>query len=113
MTTKGPKLKIQPFDMHGDRLDMGKRFEKWMDRFERELEYNGVSTEENSRVARMALLIYVGSDVEDLHDTLPDPVKPEGETDAQWTEYKKSKVKLVNYFSPIKCRDDAAKTRGR
>ena len=107
MTTKGPKLKIQPFDMHGDRLDMGKRFEKWMDRFERELEYNGVSTEENSRVARMALLIYVGSDVEDLHETLPDPVKPEGETDAQWTEYKKSKVKLVNYFSPIKCNDYA------
>lgn len=55
----------------------------------------------------MALLIYVVSDVEDLHDTLHDPVNPEWETDAQGTKYKKSKVKLVNYFSTIKGNDYA------
>ncbi|CAB3977109.1 Hypothetical predicted protein [Paramuricea clavata] len=35
--TKGPKLKVLPFDPHGDRLDLGKRWEKWFERFERDL----------------------------------------------------------------------------
>ena len=37
MARKGPKLKILPFDTHGDRLDLGKRWERWMERFERDL----------------------------------------------------------------------------
>ena len=73
-------MKIQSFDVHGDRLDMGKRFEKWIERFERDMEYNGCSPDDvaNAKKAQMALLIYAGNDVEDLHDTLPDPLKPEG-----------------------------------
>ena len=55
----------------------------------------------------MALLIYAGTEVEDLHDTLPDPVKPEGMTNAQWTDYEKSKLKLRLYFSPKQCNDFA------
>ena len=87
MMSKGPKLKIQPCDVHGDRLDLGKRFEKWLERFERELKYNWCSPETvtNADMAQMALLIYAGSDVEDLHDSLPEPVKPEGVTDVNWT----------------------------
>eukprot|EP00794_Sanderia_malayensis_P016534 gene16534-18212_t len=93
-STKGPKLKVLPFDLHGDRLDLGKRWDKWFERFERDLKYNGCDPSEKPNVARMALLIYAGTDVEDLHDTLPDPVKPEGMTNAQWTDYEKSKLKL-------------------
>ena len=55
----------------------------------------------------MALLIYAGTEVEDLHDTLPVPVKPEGITTAQWTVYEKSKMKLKLYFSPKQCNDFA------
>ena len=107
--SKGPKLKIQPFDVHGDRLDLGKRFEKWIERFERDMEYNGCPPDiaANAKKAQMALLIYAGNEVEDLHDTLPDPMKPEGITNEEWTSYAKSKAKLLNYFSPKKCNDYA------
>ena len=107
MATKGPKLKVLPFDPHGDRLDLGKRWEKWVERFERDLKYNGCDPSEQPEVARMALLIYAGTEVEDLHDTLPVPVKPEGITTAQWTVYEKSKLKLKLYFSPKQCNDFA------
>ena len=107
MATKGPKLKVLPFDPHGDRLDLGKRWEKWVERFERDLKYNGCDPSEQPEVARMALLIYAGTEVEDLHDTLPVPVKPEDITTAQWTVYEKSKLKLKLYFSPKQCNDFA------
>lgn len=55
----------------------------------------------------MALLIYAGSEVEDIHDTLPTPVKPEGVTEANWTEYRKSKEKLNTYFLPQRSNDFA------
>ena len=55
----------------------------------------------------MALLISAGTEVEDLHDTLPVPVKPEGMTAARWTEYEKSKLKLKLHFSPEQCNDFA------
>ena len=107
--SKGPKLKIQLFDVHGDRLDLAKRFEKWIERFERDMEYNRFFPDiaANGKKARLALLIYAGNEVEDLHDTLPDPMKPEGITNEEWTSYAKSKAKLLNYFSPKKCNDYA------
>ena len=105
MATKGLKLKVLPFDPYGDRLDLGKRWEKWVERFERDLKYNGCDPSEQPEVARMALLIYAGTEVEDLHDTLPVPVKPEGITTAQWTVYEKSKLKLKLYFLPKQCND--------
>ena len=42
-----------------------------MERFERDLKYNGCDPDEagNSQTAQMALLIYAGSQVEDIHDT--------------------------------------------
>ncbi len=92
--SKGPKLKTLPFEPHGDRLDLGKRWEKWLDRFERELRYNGVDEKVNAEVAQMALLIYVGHEVEDIHDSLPEPVKPEGTADADWNAYYKSQGQI-------------------
>ena len=65
----------------------------------------GCDPSEQPEVARMALLIYAGTEVEDLHDTLPVPVKPEGITTAQWRVYEKSKLKLKLYFSPKQCND--------
>ena len=71
------------------------------------IKYNGCDPKEQPEVAKMALLIYAGTEVEDLHDTLPVPVKPEGITTAQWTVYEKSKLKLKLYFSPKQCNDFA------
>ena len=90
------------FDPHSDRLDLGKRWKKWLERFERELKYNGIdpASPEKSEVAQMALLIYSGQYVEDIHDSLPTPVKPEGMADINWTDYAKSKEKLNVYFLP-------------
>ena len=65
MSSKGPKLKVLPFDPHGDRLDLGKRWEKWFERFERDLKYNGCDPSKTPEIAKMALLIYAGTEVED------------------------------------------------
>lgn len=106
-TQKGPKLKTGPFEVHGSRLDLGKRWQKWLTRFERELKYSGVKLTTDSEIAQMALLIYVGTEAEEIHDSLPEPVKPETVADAQWTEYSKSVSKLSSYFLPQQSNDFA------
>ena len=85
MATKGPKLKILPIDPHGDRLNFGKRWERWLERFERDLKYNGCDPDkaEDSEIAQMALLIYAGIPVEDIHDSLPSSTRPSGVTSEQ------------------------------
>jgi hypothetical protein len=55
----------------------------------------------------MALLIYAGTEVEDLHDTLPEPGRPEGTEKENWTAYEQSKTKLKIHFSPKQCNDFA------
>jgi hypothetical protein len=55
----------------------------------------------------MALLIYAGTEVEDLHDTLPEPGRPEGTEEENWTAYEQSKTKLKIHFSPKQCNDFA------
>ena len=109
MATKGPKLKITPFDPHGDRLNLGKRWERWLERFERDLKYNGCdpSDNDNNETAQMALLIYAGPQVEDIHDSLPSPTKPASVSTADWTDYRQSKTKLNQYFLPQKSNDFA------
>lgn len=109
MATKGSKLKITPFDPHGDRLNLGKRWERWLERFERDLKYNGCdpSDKENSETAQMALLIYAGPQVEDIHDSLPSPTKPASVNTTDWTDYRQSKTKLNQYFLPQKSNDFA------
>ena len=96
---KGPKLRIPPFDHEGDRFAVGSQWKKWIDRFERELCYNGLSitSTQHADLCQMALLIHVGPRVEEIHDSLPSPVPPLGET---WTVYQKSKQKLAAYFQP-------------
>ena len=61
---------------------MGRKWEKWVERFERELKYKGIylSSNDNSAMSQMALLIYAGTEVEGLHDTLPAPITPENMT---------------------------------
>ena len=67
MAAKGPKLKVLPFDMTGDRLSLGRRWKKWLERFERDLLYNGVdpADKDSSGLYQMALLMHVGGAVED------------------------------------------------
>ena len=107
--SRGPKLKIGLFDPYGDRLDLGKRWEKWIERFERDLKYNRVNPDlpTSSDTAQMALLIYAGPEVEDIHDSLPDPVKPETVSADNWTEYRKTKEKLNIHFLPQRSNDFA------
>ena len=100
-------MKLEQFNIHGDRLDLGRQFEKWLERFERELKYNGCDPAEKPDTARMALLIYGGTDIEDIHDTIPDPTKPEGLDATLWTTYKISRTKLLTHFTPRKCNDFA------
>ena len=109
MATKGPKLKILPIDPHGDRLNLGKRWERWLERFERDLKYNGCDPDEaeDSEIAQMALLIYAGIPVKDIHDSLPSSTRPSGITSEQWTQYRQSKAKLNQYFLPQKSNDFA------
>ena len=107
MENKEPKLKIEPFDVTGDRLDMGRSWSRWLERFQRELAYQGVVIGEKPDLAQAALLIHSGVAVEDIHDSLPDPPKPEGMDEASWTSYEKSKTKLTQYFTPKICNDFA------
>ena len=107
MAEKGPKLKIQPFDTNANRLECGRLWTRWIECFERELLYQGVNKGEKPDLARAALLIYAGIDVEDVHDSLPDAPKPEGLTDQQYTTYEISKQKLTNYYTPDVCNDFA------
>ena len=86
---------------------MGRRWEKWTERLQRELTYNGIDRQANADMAQMALLIYAGTEVEEIHDTLPEPVKPEEVADLQWTAYAKSMHKLNLYFLPQKSNDFA------
>ena len=107
MAQKGPKLKISPFDVTGDRLDIGRLWSRWLERFERELLYQGVDSTAKPALAKAALLIHAGVAVEDIHDSLPDVTKPEGVDAVAWTEYRKSKDKLTAYFTPDTCNDFA------
>ncbi|CAB4021004.1 Transposon Tf2-6 poly [Paramuricea clavata] len=95
--TKGPKLKILPFDPHGDRFE----------RFERDLKYNGCDPSKTPEIAKMALSIYAGTEMEDLHDTLPEPGRPEGTEEENWIAYEQSKTKLKIHFPPKQCNDFA------
>ena len=107
MATKGPKLRISEFVVTEDRLDCGRLWSRWVERFEREIVYQGVSLTAKPEIAKAALLIHAGMDVEDIHDSLPNVTKPEDMSDANWTEYAKSKAKLTAYFSPGVCNDFA------
>ena len=56
----------------------------------------------------MALLIYAGTEDEDLHNTLAEPGRSEGIEETDWTVYEKSKTKLQLHFSPKQCNSDFA-----
>ena len=77
MATKGPKLRISEFVVTEDRLDCGRLWSRWVERFEREIVYQGVDLTAKPEVAKAALLIHAGMDVEDIHDSLPNVTKPE------------------------------------
>ena len=107
-TAKGPKLKIGQFDVTEDRLDCSRLWKRYLERFERELIYLGVDPKDNPGIAKAALLIHAGEAVEDIHDSLPDPVaKPEDVAQTDWHDYAKAKAKLTAYFSPQVCNDFA------
>ena len=66
-----------------------------------------VVTHQMLRVLKLLRWPFSFTDVEDLHDTLESPVKPEEVQNDDWTEYAKSKAKLTGYFVPKQCNDFA------
>ena len=66
-----------------------------------------MNAEEDPETAQMALLIYVGHEVEDIHDSLPEPTKPTSIAAKNWTIYEQSLAKLNLYFVPQKSNDFA------
>ena len=88
MAAKGPKLKTTPFDPSGDRLHVGKAWPRLLERFERELEYNGVDSadKDNSHMCMMALLIHAGPEVEDIYESLAEITRPNNIAAEDWTE---------------------------
>ena len=55
----------------------------------------------------MALLIYAGPQIEDIHHSLPSPAKPASVSTADWAGHRKSKTKLNQYFLHQKSNDFA------
>ena len=58
-------------------------------------------------MCQMALLIYAGTAVEDLHDTLADVQRPADIAEQDWSAYQQSKAKLNARFLPKKSNDFA------
>ena len=109
MASLVPKLKVELFSLTGDRLLLNWKWECWLERFERDLQYNCVNPEDrdNSGTCQMALLIYGGQPQMDLNDSLADVNKPPGVSAVDWTDYAKSKEKLNQRLLPKKSNDFA------
>ena len=90
----GKSLKIGPFKISENPLEIGRAWKEWIEDFEDETSYFEM-TEIKDRVS--AFKIYGGKEVKKLACNLPDTTPVVGDDD-----YKKLKKKLDNYFLPNK-----------
>ena len=90
----GKSLKIEPFKIPENPLEIGRAWKEWIEDFEDETSYFEI-TEIKDRVS--ALKIYGGKEIKKLARNLPDTTPVVGDDD-----YKKLKRKLDNYFLPKK-----------
>ncbi|KAK9685298.1 hypothetical protein QE152_g38154 [Popillia japonica] len=61
---------IQPLEIHNDPSTLGKRWRKWINRFEIFIIAANITEEERKRAM---LLHLIGEDAFDLYQSLPDP----------------------------------------
>ena len=90
----GKTLKIEPFKIPENHLEIGRAWEEWLEDFEEETAYFEI-TDVKDKVS--ALKIYGGLEVKKLARNLPDATPVVGDDD-----YKKLKRKLNNHFLPKK-----------
>ena len=98
----GKSLKIEPFKIPENPLEIGRAWEEWIEDFEEETSYFEI-TKVRDQVS--ALKIYGGQEIKKLAHNLPDTAPVEGDDD-----YKKLKRKLNNYFLPKKNKHHARYT---
>ena len=90
----GKSLRIEPFKIPENPLEVGRARREWIEDFEDETSYFEI-TEIRDRVS--ALKIYGGKEIKELARNLPDTAPVVGDDD-----YKQLKRKLDNYFLPKK-----------
>ena len=90
----GKSLRIEPFKIPENPLEVGRAWREWIEDFEDETLYFEI-TEIKDRMS--ALKIYGGKEIKKLARTLPDTVPVVRDDD-----YKKLKKKLDNHFLPKK-----------
>lgn len=90
----GKSLKIEPFKIPENPLEIGRAWQEWLEDFEDETSYFEI-VEITDRVS--ALKIYGGKEIKKLARNLPDTAPVVGDD-----EYKRLKRKLDNYFLPKK-----------
>ena len=90
----GKSLKIEPFKIPEQPLEVGRAWREWIEDFEEEISYFEI-TEIRDRVS--ALKIYGGKEIKKLAPNLPDTAPLVGDDD-----YKKLKRKLDHHFLPKK-----------
>ena len=98
----GKTLKIEPFKIPENHLEIGRAWEEWLEDFEEETAYFEI-TDVKDKVS--ALKIYGGLEVKKLARNLPDATPVVGDDD-----YKKLKRKLNNHFLPKKNKQHARYT---
>ena len=98
----GKSLKIEPFKIPENPLEVGRAWREWIEDFEDETSYFEI-TEIRDRVN--ALKIYGGKEIKKLARNLPETAPVVGDDD-----YKKLKRKLNNHFLPKKNKHHARYT---
>ena len=100
--TTGKSLKIEPFKIPDNHLEIGRAWEEWLEDFKEETTYFEI---DKTRDKISALKIYGDQEVKKLACNLPDPAPIEDDD-----EYKKLKRKLDNHFLPKKNKHHARYT---
>ena len=90
--TTSKTLRIEKFNIPEDRLQIGHAWEEWLEDFEEEISYLGIS-EIKDKVS--ALKIYGGTEIKKLSRNLLETPPQDGDND-----YTKLKRKLNNHFLP-------------
>ena len=99
ITVVNRHLNIKPFIVSSDNNDTAVRWDKWKKEIERQFRFFGLT---DAQTKKDGLIIYGGSHIADLEDSLPEVPAPAGED-----EYARLIKKLDKNFLPRKNKDYA------
>ncbi|EDO34966.1 predicted protein [Nematostella vectensis] len=100
--TSGKFLRIQPFSIPTNQLEIGRAWKEWLEDFEEEVEYFEIKTTEDKV---RAMKIYGGPEIKKLARNLPEPTPSADDND-----FTRMKTKLNNHFLPKKNKHHARYT---